>query len=560
MSAFYFLAIDFLPIYYSGMLSGKQPGASGTMLGCVVAAGAHTFDLRELGSEPFIRYDNTNLDLRGSTFSFSACGDVTPTSEGGSCAEELPSAVLRQSEGDCAGLGRAATRTVAITSQGLALSFSGDGSHCSGSNEVASTTIIVECADVPQPVVVRWGGEEASCSFVALVGARAGCPTMCGRNSFGAICGGEASGVCTADGGAMASARCICKQGRSGKACEYGEYLTQKDIVKTPLTLATFGMWASTDDAMDLLWMLSDVMFRATGRALTPVNSDLSQADALAIADVIYIGVFEDRAASSKIARQFKSTAITIFFGSENTDNSPFDDQMVGEVAISLGHRRVALTASAGSNGGAYLRFPWWLPYTVRRETGACQLPPAFSTQQSATDWLARPGFTALLSSHKAYPRQLLFDLVMTLGHVDAAGKAFHNAEWPAGLPNHHQRGKIEYLRGYRFTICPENSRTRGIGGYNTEKLTQAHLAGAVPIYWGDAIDIDVFNLARVILFDGSNTEEVLNIMKRLQEDAEFRDAWFEQPILASTAGEWMKAWCANATRLFRDAAGVLQT
>jgi hypothetical protein len=79
-----------------------------------------------------------------------------------------------------------------------------------------------------------------------------------------------------------------------------------------------------------------------------------------------------------------------------------------------------------------------------------------------------------------------------------------------------HLRGKIEYLRGYRFTICPENSRTRGAGGYNTEKLGQAHHSGAVPIYWGDAIDTEVFNPARVIVFNGSNAEAVRDTMREL--------------------------------------------
>ena len=147
----------------------------------------------------------------------------------------------------------------------------------------------------------------------------------------------------------------------------------------------------------------------------------------------------------------------------------------------------------------------------------------------------------------------------MTLGRVDAPGKAFHNAEWPADLPNHHLRGKIEYLRGYRFTICPENSRTRGAGGYNTEKLGQAHHSGAVPIYWGDAIDAEVFNPARVIVFNGSNAEAVRDTMRRLQEDAGFRAAWFSQPILAPTAGAWLEAWCAEAVSMFRAAAVARQ-
>jgi hypothetical protein len=144
----------------------------------------------------------------------------------------------------------------------------------------------------------------------------------------------------------------------------------------------------------------------------------------------------------------------------------------------------------------------------------------------------------------------------MRLGRVDAPGPAFHNAEWPASLPaNHYLRGKIEYLKGYRFNICPENSRSSGAGGWNTEKLMQAHIAGVVPIYWGDAVDTDVMNPARIIFFNDTNSDLVLETMHRLQEDEPFRSAWFAQPILAPTAGTWLEAWCDEAARLFREGA-----
>jgi hypothetical protein len=76
--------------------------------------------------------------------------------------------------------------------------------------------------------------------------------------------------------------------------------------------------------------------------------------------------------------------------------------------------------------------------------------------------------------------------------------------EWPKDIPgNTHLHGKLTFLARYRFNICIDNSRTRGAGGYTTEKLAQALMAGTVPIYWGDAIDDGVFNRARVIVFDG---------------------------------------------------------
>jgi hypothetical protein len=311
---------------------------------------------------------------------------------------------------------------------------------------------------------------------------------------------------------------------------------------------------------LDEFWILSDVIFHAVSRIAVPASPRLAKEDALAIADVILIGPFDRRASAEAIIGRYKETAVTIFVASENTDlpttAGEFSDQLSDSVALSFGHRR-EMPLTPGKQSGAYLRLPWWLPYTVRRETGACEFPVFDSGDPGS--WRARPGFTALISSHTAYPRELLFNLAMTLGRVDAPGKAFHNSEWPASVQNDFRRGKIEYLRGYRFNICPENSRTSGTGGYNTEKLVQALLAGTVPIYWGDAIDTEVFNPARVIIFDGSNADAVLETMRKLQDDEVFRANWFRQPVLASTAHTWLESWCATAARHFRDAYTALQ-
>jgi hypothetical protein len=329
-------------------------------------------------------------------------------------------------------------------------------------------------------------------------------------------------------------------------------------VASTPLIVAVHGLWLGADVVLDELWFLSDVTQRAVGRILVPVSKDLVlESDALEAADVILIGGYGDRAAANAVALRYVKTKVTIFIASENTDGRQFDDQMVGNVAISFGHRREAPLPPPEMGwgpGAAYHRLPWWLPYTVRHETGGCVLPPDLYAASDDVAWLARPGFAALLSRHYGYPRKILFNLSSSLGRVDAPGKAFHNIEWPLNLPNHHLRGKIEFLNNYRFNICPENSLTRGTGGYNTEKLAQAHLAGTVPIYWGDAIDAAVFNPLRVIIYNGSNEEYVYDTINRLQNDERFRKEWFIQPILASTASVWLENWCTHAASIFHIA------
>lgn len=531
-------AVDILVSNNSGKGSGiairSLAGAPAPQPSCVVTVDGKTYDLRKLGnSNALFHFASHDLGSRGSSFSFSACGRVEPDKSAGfaSCAAAPPSAALQHTEGDCASLGAPETRKLQANARGLLLQFNG-GYRCdSTSLKTASIVIQIDCTDVSKPVVVRWGGGDAPCSFAALIGARAGCAAE------------------------------VIAPAQQVKASKNNALYRKADNQVLPLVVATSGMWASADVVLNELWMFSDVVFRASQRALVPVNVDLPKEEALASADVIFMSIFEERDSLNSLTQRFKTSAVTVFFGSENTDGSPYDNQLVGNAAISFGHRREAPTPllQGAHEGSAYLRLPWWLPYTVRRETGGCVLPPLLFETMNPLAWLARPGFTAFLSRHTAYPRQLLFDLVMTLGRVDAPGKAFHNMEWPSELPNSHLNGKIEFLRRYRFTICPENSRTRGAGGYNTEKLAQAHFAGAVPIYWGDAIDTEVFNQARVIVFNDTNAAEVLNTMRMLQEDKEFRSAWFARPVLAPTAGAWLEAWCQNASAIFRTALSELR-
>ena len=327
-------------------------------------------------------------------------------------------------------------------------------------------------------------------------------------------------------------------------------------FARAPLVVAVYSLWLGASIVLDELWLLGDVSRLAFGCGLSVVDENLPIERQLAVADIILVGPYAPRAETSHALAAVRGGAappLVVFIGPENTDGGGYDDQMVGEVDVSFGHRRAEDVPEASR--ATYHRLPWWLPYTVRKESGGCALPASLFTPTDAAAWAARGGFAALLSSHYSYPRPQLFNWTSALGRVDAPGKAFHNMEWPQGLPNHHLRGKVEFLSDYRFNLCPENSRTRGAGGYNTEKLAQAHLAGAVPVYWGDPIDTEVWNPARVIFFDGGNEAEVLALMRELQENATFRAAWFAQPVLAPTATSWVEGWCALAAQKWRAAA-----
>ncbi len=86
-------------------------------------------------------------------------------------------------------------------------------------------------------------------------------------------------------------------------------------------------------------------------------------------------------------------------------------------------------------------------------------------------------------------------------------------------------------------------------------------MAGAVPIYWGDApLDPEVFNSHRIIYYDGTNAS-VTERIRYLETDPEFRAAWFAEPVLTPNADAWLENWCDKAGGLIADAyADVLKT
>lgn len=88
--------------------------------------------------------------------------------------------------------------------------------------------------------------------------------------------------------------------------------------------------------------------------------------------------------------------------------------------------------------------------------------------------------FCCLVSRHdRGGQRTMIADSLATLGQIDYGGAFRNNTD---ELFTRFADDKIEFLRQYRFNICPENSDTPG---YVTEKLFDSFEAGCIPIYWG---------------------------------------------------------------------------
>lgn len=331
------------------------------------------------------------------------------------------------------------------------------------------------------------------------------------------------------------------------------------DIVHTKgLRVGVLGMWDDAGQVMGELRVLSPLLQHVTGRAVVPLHKLTPAFVRDRLADIVLVGTYGDPAEIRSSVRRLhrETSAVTIFVASENTDGGGFWDQLASDVDVSMGHRKDA----AAANWTNYHRIPWWLPYSTDR-SGRCEFLPELLASDgadaaaAAVSWASRPGFAALLSSHTQYPRPELFAALTQLGtergfgRVDAPGRAFHNIEWPSNLPNSHLRGKVEWLRGYRWQITPEGTRSAppgsGQGGYNTEKVADAHRAGAIPIYWGDTpLDPQVWNPQRIMHFEDGQADQLLRQVAQLETNTTARLLWFGQPVLQPGAPAWLTAWC----------------
>lgn len=204
-----------------------------------------------------------------------------------------------------------------------------------------------------------------------------------------------------------------------------------------------------------------------------------------------YFSVFGKRA---KLKRS--KTPYKIFWTGEDTQyNFPeYKDNCIGDCNISLGFDYVTAPN--------YLRYPLWLLYyfgfNINKDKIA-DMVTEFNTHAKKFD-NKKNDFCAMIARHdKNGIRKQLIDALSIIDTVSCPGSAYHNDNRLAAKYNDN---KIDYLKQFKFTICPENISVKG---YTTEKLFQAFDAGCIPIYWGgeNIPEKDIINPKSYILYNG---------------------------------------------------------
>ena len=155
----------------------------------------------------------------------------------------------------------------------------------------------------------------------------------------------------------------------------------------------------------------------------------------------------------------------------------------------------------------------------------------------------------ALINRHDwGNTRTPIYERLSKIGHVTCPGKLFNNCS----NEELNQMGNIEYIKKFKFNICSENFGNDH-PGYVTEKLMNACLGGAIPIYYGelDEIDNKIFNVDRILFLNKDNTDEIADRVKFLYENLDAFEQFYRQPVFCAGAYEEMLAMDVNAMGFF---------
>jgi hypothetical protein len=130
--------------------------------------------------------------------------------------------------------------------------------------------------------------------------------------------------------------------------------------------------------------------------------------------------------------------------------------------------------------------------------------------------------FCALVAGNPDSLRMNLYGLIDSYKHVDGYGKLFGRPVFAS---------KFDFLKGYKFCLCPENSY---FPGYVTEKLFDAWYAGTLPLYCGSIPKIGLINESALLNYsEAFQVSSWIALIKQLDLDEERYNNIYTQPLLS---------------------------
>lgn len=228
-----------------------------------------------------------------------------------------------------------------------------------------------------------------------------------------------------------------------------------------------------------------------------------------------------------------------IFFTGENIDNEEhpsfiFKTHHLKNHNLSLGFSYL--------NDKKYLRFPLWILYMIPANAGFEDIKNIIKSYNNPEHRLNknRNNFCSNISrADNNGIRKTIIDLLNPVETVKCAGSFLKNTN---DLQEKFGDNKIEYLKTFKFNICPENSDTNG---YVTEKLFEAIISGTIPIYWGSENKPDpmIINQDAVLFFDPENPQLLFDKVNLLWNDEKVYEEFCRIKPFQENAAEVIWEW-----------------
>jgi|688.fasta_scaffold183057_2 hypothetical protein len=187
-----------------------------------------------------------------------------------------------------------------------------------------------------------------------------------------------------------------------------------------------------------------------------------------------------------------------------------------------------------------YLRFPLWLIYinwfnTDPAKTGNPSLIPLERCLTTYREELPKKKFCIFIVSNSGQKaRNDAFDWLSTYKKVDSAGQYKNNMGdvLPKGSGGF-EIAKFNLLKDYKFSLTYENVVQNG---YTTEKILHAKAAGCIPIYWGDPLVEEDFDINGCINARGIRThDELIRVVRNVDTNDHIYRTKYMTPLLDKT-------------------------
>lgn len=183
-----------------------------------------------------------------------------------------------------------------------------------------------------------------------------------------------------------------------------------------------------------------------------------------------------------------------------------------------------------------YLRFPLWIIFNFLPQVTEEDIENIIINWNSL-DYNKSEDIAVIASHDNWKTRSLIVNDIEEFSNISFAGKWRNNT---SGLWEKFDNNKLEYLKQFKFNICPENVLDTA---YVTEKIFDSIKSNCIPLYagGGDYLEPKVINPKAVITWDfDTDNSDSIELFKNVYTDKESYKEFKEQNILLDSSSKFI--------------------